>query len=114
MRFLSLLLLGAFFKKTLLGAFFSKISLNSTSKSYMTCKIVIFSYSTATTTTSHDHSTHNRPLEGSLYHAPPGPTPWPSKMLPLASTATMGLRRWAGDDSPYHAREAPAFAKPCL
>jgi hypothetical protein len=47
-------------------------------------------------------------------HAPPGATLWPSEMLPPATTATMGLRRQAGDDSPYHAREALAFAEPCL
>ncbi len=45
---------------------------------------------------------------------PAGATPWPSEMLPTATTATMGLRRRAGEDSPYHAREAPAFAEPCL
>ncbi len=48
------------------------------------------------------------------HHAPPGATPWPSEMLPPATTATMGLRRRAGDDSTYHDREAPAFAEPCL
>ncbi len=47
-------------------------------------------------------------------HAPSGATPWPSEMLPPATTATIGLRRRAGDDSPYHAREAPAVAEPCL
>jgi hypothetical protein len=35
-------------------------------------------------------------------------------MPPPATTATLGLRGWAGNDSPYHAREAPAVAKPCL
>jgi hypothetical protein len=34
-------------------------------------------------------------------------------MLPLVTTTMMGLRRQA-KDSPYHAREAPAFAEPCL
>jgi hypothetical protein len=29
-------------------------------------------------------------------------------------TVTMGLRRRVGKDSPYHAREALAFAEPCL
>jgi hypothetical protein len=41
-------------------------------------------------------------------------TPWPSEMPPPATTATMDLQRRAGNDSPYHAREAPAFAEPCL
>jgi hypothetical protein len=35
-------------------------------------------------------------------------------MPPPATTATLGLRRWAGDDSPYHAHEAPAVAEPRL
>ena len=48
------------------------------------------------------------------HHAPPGATPWPSKMLPLATTATMGLRLQAGNDSSYHARKALAFAEPYL
>ncbi len=48
------------------------------------------------------------------HHAPPGASPWPSEMLPPATTATMGLRRRAGDDIPYHPREAPACAEPCL
>ncbi len=48
------------------------------------------------------------------HHAPPGATPWPSEMLPPATTAMMGLRRRAGNDSPYHAREPLAFAEPCL
>ena len=44
------------------------------------------------------------------HHAPPSAMLWPSKMLPPAMTATMGLRRQAGDDSPYHAGEAPVVA----
>jgi hypothetical protein len=35
----------------------------------------------------------------SAYHAPPGATPWRSDMLPLATTATTGMRRWAAHDS---------------
>jgi hypothetical protein len=35
-------------------------------------------------------------------------------MLPQATTATTGLRQRAGGGSPYHAREAPAVAEPCL
>ncbi len=31
-----------------------------------------------------------------------------------ATTATMGLRRRAGDDSPYRARKVPAVAEPRL
>ncbi len=54
--------------------------------------------------------TYHRPP----HHAPPGAKLWPSKMLPPATTVMMGLRWWAGDNSPYHAREAPAFAEPCL
>jgi hypothetical protein len=72
------------------------------------------------------HSHHNpqpRPIIGArfihpsrrlAYHAPPGATPCPSKMRSLAMTATMGLWQRAGDDSPYHAHEAPAVAKPRL
>ncbi len=51
-----------------------------------------------------------QPLRRSAYHAPPGTTPWPSKMLPPAMTATMGLWRQAGNDSPYHARKALVVA----
>ncbi len=49
-----------------------------------------------------------------MYHAPPGATPWPSEMPPSATTVTMGPRQRSGDDSPYHAREAPAVAEPRL
>jgi hypothetical protein len=35
-------------------------------------------------------------------------------MLPQAATVTIGLRWRAGDDSPYHAHEAPAVAEGCL
>ncbi len=44
----------------------------------------------------------------------PVATPWPSEMPPPATTVTMSLRRRAGDDSPYHAGEAPAVAEPRL
>ncbi len=37
------------------------------------------------------------------HHVPPGAMLWPSEILPPATTATMGLRWWAGDNSPCHA-----------
>ncbi len=59
-------------------------------------------------------TTATDPLRRSLYHAPPSATPWPSEMPPPATTATLGLRLRAGNNSPYHAREAPAVAEPRL
>jgi hypothetical protein len=41
---------------------------------------------------------------------PPRATPWPSEMLPPATTVTVGLRQWAGDNSPYHARKVLVVA----
>ncbi len=62
----------------------------------------------------HYMARYSRPIIHPTTRPPAGATPWPSEMLPTATTATMGLRRRAGEDSPYHAREAPAFAEPCL
>ncbi len=51
----------------------------------------------------------------SAYRAPLGATPWPIKMPPLATTATMGLRWRAGDDSlaitPARRRRLPSHAQ---
>jgi hypothetical protein len=61
------------------------------------------------------YTQHNRPLEAVVVPCAPGATPWPSEVSPPpATTATMGLRRQAGDDSPYRAREVPAVAEPRL
>jgi hypothetical protein len=59
-------------------------------------------------------TTVTNPLRQLLYYAPPNTTPWPSKMPPPATTATVGLQRRVGNDSPYHAREAPVIVEPCL
>ncbi len=45
---------------------------------------------------------------------PPAPRPGLARCPPLATTATMGLRWRAGDNSPYRTREAPAVAEPRL
>ncbi len=45
---------------------------------------------------------------------PPMPRRGLARCPPPATTATMGLQRQAGDNSPYCAREAPAVAEPRL